>query len=96
MTSQVHYDLGTFCLDADEETCCLSSPAAFELIPPEKRDAFRGEIGHILMKKLDPDVLDECLFEVVSLCNYSTETRNSKSNRLAQMNVQAGMKVSLS
>ena len=44
---------------------------ALKLIPPEKQDEFRGEIGNVLQEQLDPEDLDKSLFEVVSLRNYA-------------------------
>ena len=68
---------------------------AFELIPPDERDSFRGEIGNILLKKLDSEALEANLFEVVSLCNFSMAIISDDDERkeLAKMNLQAGMKV---
>ena len=70
--------------------------AALKLIPPEKQDDFRGTIGNILNKQLDPEDLDKCFFEVVSLRNHAVATISSEEERkeLATMNLQAGMKAS--
>lgn len=70
--------------------------AAFELIPFDKRDSFRGKIGSLLMEKLDTDVLESLLFEVVCLRNCSMGTISDEGERteLAKMNLRAGMKVS--
>lgn len=70
--------------------------AAFELIPAEKRDSFRGRIGHILLEKLDKETLEINLFEVVSLCNCAIGNLSGeeKQKELANLNLRAGMKVS--
>ena len=70
--------------------------AALKLIPPEKQDDFRGTIGNILNKQLDPEDLDKCFFEVVSLRNHAVATISSEEERkeLATMNLEAGMKAS--
>lgn len=67
--------------------------AAIQLIPLDKQDNFRGEIGSVLMEQLDPDVLDDSLFAVVSLCNYSIDDLDTKVKRkeLAAMNLKAGV-----
>ena len=69
--------------------------AAFELIPPNDRDSFRGEIGNILLEQLDDDALEANLFKVVSLRNFAMATISDDDDRrgLAQMNLRAGMKV---
>ena len=68
--------------------------ACLELIPAEKRNSFRGEIGSILTKKLNTEELDELLLEVTSLRNCDIDVL-SKEERLdlAGMNLQAGTKV---
>jgi len=68
---------------------------AFELIPPNDRDSFRGKIGNILLSKLDSEELDANLFEVVSLCNFAMDTISDGEERieLAKMNLRAGLKV---
>ena len=70
--------------------------AALKLIPPEKQDGFRGEIGNVLQEQLDPEDLDNSLFEVVSLRNYAVATISSDEERkeLATMNLQAALKAS--
>jgi predicted ATPase len=70
--------------------------AALKLIPPEKQDSFRGEIGNVLNKQLDPEELDKSIFEVVTLRNYAVATISSEEERkeLATMNLEAGLKAS--
>lgn len=70
--------------------------AAFELIPFDRRDSFRGKIGSLLMEKLDEEVLEGLLFEVVSLrnCSMGNITNEDERTELAKMNLRAGMKVS--
>ena len=69
--------------------------AAFLLIPEAERDTFRGTMGNILMKKLDPDALEESLFEVVSLRNCAISLMNREERKaLAEMNLRAGLKAS--
>lgn len=70
--------------------------AAFELIPAEKRDLFRGKIGLILLDKLDETTLESNLFEVVSLCNCAMSSISGEGERrvLANLNQRAGLKVS--
>ena len=70
--------------------------AAFELIPFDRRDSFRGKIGSLLMEKLDEEVLEGLLFEVVSLrnCSMGNITDEVERTELAKMNLRAGMKVS--
>lgn len=69
--------------------------ASFSLIPPEKRDAFRGRLGDILLKRLHPEELEASLFEVVSLCNCQIASISHDEDRvmLAKMNLRAGRKV---
>ena len=69
--------------------------AAFDLIPTDKRDTFRGKIGSLLMENLDPEVLETHLFEIVSLRNCAMDTISVEGERteLAKMNLRAGMKV---
>ena len=69
--------------------------AAFELIPPNDRDSFRGEIGNILLEQLDDDALEANLFKVVSLRNFAMATISDDDDYrgLDQMNLRAGMKV---
>ena len=47
----------------DEDTCRFVHDkiqlASYEMIPPEKRNEFKGEIGGILLKSLDEDTLEE-------------------------------------
>lgn len=68
--------------------------ASFELVPREKRNSFRGEIGDILMQNYSEEL--EHLFEVVSLRNYSnmSSMTEEKCHELARMNLQAGMMAS--
>lgn len=68
--------------------------AAFELIPSDQQDSFRGRIGSILMTKLDPEDLNDCLFEVVSLRNFVMPSSGDERKELAQANLQAGRKAS--
>lgn len=70
--------------------------AAIDLIPDEKKDSFRGEIGHILLEKLDKETLESNLFEVVSLCNCAMGSISNEGTRkvLANLNQRAGLKVS--
>lgn len=71
--------------------------AALELIPVQRRDSFRGEIGATLMENLDPSVLEKYLFDVVSLCNCSTESLSVLERQgLGLMNFRAGSKASKS
>lgn len=69
--------------------------AAFQLIPPNDRDSFRGEIGNILLEELDDDALEANLFKVVSLRNFAMAAISDDDDRrgLARMNLRAGMKV---
>lgn len=68
--------------------------SAFELIPSERRDSLKGDIGGVLMDKLDPDTFDRCLFEIVSLRNCAASSL-SEAERidLADLNLRAGIKV---
>jgi len=69
--------------------------AAFELIPSDKRDSFRGKVGNALMTRLDPDLLEEFLFEAVTLQNYAMSTMSGDERKaLAKMNLRAGLKAS--
>ena len=68
--------------------------AAFELIPSEKRNSFRGEIGEALMKHLDPASLEDVLFEAVSLRNCAIPDPEEERHTLALMNLEAGLKAS--
>ena len=80
-----------------EEFYCFShdqiKSAAFDLIPEAERDAFRHEIGTILMNKLDPLSLEESLFVVVSLRNCAKSSLPKRERQaLAKMNLRAGLK----
>ena len=70
--------------------------AAMELIAKDKRDAFRGTIGNLLLKKLDHEAVESNLFEVVSLRNCAMATISDEEERkeLASMNLRAGIKAS--
>ena len=69
--------------------------AAFELIPAERRDSFKGSIGDIFIKHLDRDTFDKYLFEIVSLRNCASELLSyDEQIDLAYLNVQAGLKAS--
>lgn len=70
--------------------------AAYDLISDEKKDSFRGEIGLILLDKLEETALESNLFEVVSLCNCAIDNLSGEEKRrvLANLNLRAGMKVS--
>ena len=47
------------------------------------------------MKKLDPDALEDSLFEVVSLRNCAMSSMDREERKsLAEMNLRAGLKVS--
>lgn len=78
-----------------ENALCFShdkiQQAALELIPLEERNSFRGEIGNILLNRLDPEALEANLFEVVSLHNFADNSNMRKES--AKMNLRAGMKV---
>ena len=85
--------------DDNEDVWCFShdriQSAAFSLISPEKQDSFRGEIGNILQRNLEPGDLEASLFEVVSLRNCSAISSNEGERReLAKLNLRAGMKAS--
>eukprot|EP00985_Skeletonema_marinoi_P000794 scaffold299_cov113-Skeletonema_marinoi.AAC.1 len=69
---------------------------AFELICPEQRDSFRGKIGSILLQSLSPAELEASLFEVVGLlnCAASNITDDEERDKLARMNLKAGIKAS--
>lgn len=69
--------------------------AAFELISPEKRDAFRGDIGRILMNEMDHEALEDNLFVIVSLKNFGAAYCSTEERlELARLNLRAGMKAS--
>ena len=70
---------------------------AFELIPIDQRDSFRGEIGSIMLEKLDSTELESNIFQVVSLRNCTVATLSNDDDRkeLARLNLRAGMKVSM-
>ena len=70
--------------------------AAYDLIPDEKKDLFRGKIGLILLDKLKETALESNLFEIVSLCNCAMSSISGEGKRrvLANLNLRAGMKVS--
>ena len=68
--------------------------ASLELIPSDERDSFRGKVGNALMTRLDPDLLEECLFEAVTLQNYAMPSMCADERKaLAKMNLRAGLKV---
>jgi len=69
--------------------------AAFQLIPADKRDRFRGSTGSIMMTKLNSDELETHLFGIVSLrnCDVSTIALEEERLELAKLNLRAGMKV---
>ena len=70
---------------------------AFELIPIEQRDSFQGEIGRIMLAKLDSKELESNIFQVVSLRNCTIASLSDENDRieLARLNLRAGMKVSM-
>ena len=79
-----------------EEICHFShdkvQSAAIELIPPDRRNSFRSHIGEALAKKLDPQLLDDMLLEVVSLRNCSVPTSVEEQKALAGLNLEAGLR----
>lgn len=84
--------------DDAKDVWCFShdkiQSAAFSLISPEKQDSFRGELGNILQKNLDPEDLEDSLFEVVSLRNCSAISDEGERRDLAKLNLRAGIKAS--
>ena len=68
---------------------------AFELIPIEQRDSFQGEIGSIMLAKLDSKELESNIFQVVSLRNCTIASLSDDDDRkeLARLNLRAGVKV---
>ena len=70
---------------------------AFELIPIEQRDSFQGEIGRIMLDKLDSKELESNIFQVVSLrnCTIASLCNDDDRKELARLNLRAGMKVSI-
>jgi len=71
---------------------------AFELIPIEQRDSFQGEIGSIMLAKLDSKELESNIFQVVSLRNCTIASLSDDDDdriELARLNLRAGMKVSM-
>jgi len=69
--------------------------SAFQLIPEEERNSFKGQIGNILMSNLEPDALKDAIFEVVSLCNCASLPKSQEDRKkLAKLNLQAGLKAS--
>ena len=68
---------------------------AFELIPIEQRDSFQGEIGRIMLDKLDSKELESNIFQVVSLrnCTIASLCNDDDRKELARLNLRAGMKV---
>lgn len=84
-------DLATQCHFTHDQV----QSAAFELVPVEERDMFRGTVGKKLMNLLDPESLEDNLFEVVSLANYEAAYISAeKRNELARLNIKAGLKAS--
>ncbi|KAL9182984.1 hypothetical protein ACHAXT_004263 [Thalassiosira profunda] len=69
--------------------------AANGLIPEDRRDGFRGELGQTLLNNLDAALLEHYLFDVVSLCNCSSDSLSVLERKgLGLMNLRAGMKAS--
>lgn len=69
--------------------------AAFELVPPENRDSFKGDIGRILINSLDPPALEDSLFDIVSLRNFAAPSvKGEERIKLGEMNVRCGLKAS--
>ena len=69
--------------------------SAFQLIPEEERDSFKGQIGNILMSNLEPNALKDAIFEVVSLSNCASLPKSQEDRKtLAKLNLQAGLKAS--
>ena len=84
-------DLATQCHFTHDEV----QSAAFELVPVDERDTFRGRVGSILMNNLDSESLEDNLFEVVCLKNYEAASISAeKCNELARLNLRAGLKAS--
>ncbi|KAL9182970.1 hypothetical protein ACHAXT_004249 [Thalassiosira profunda] len=69
--------------------------AANGLIPEETRDGFRGELGQTLLNNLDAALIEQYLFDIVSLCNCSSDSLSVlERNGLGWINLRAGMKAS--
>ena len=67
--------------------------SSLDLIPENERVSFRSRLGSILIQKLDPDSLEDNLFEVVSLRNSSIETvPDDERISMAKLNLKAGTK----
>ena len=69
--------------------------AALELISDDKRETFRGKVGDILLRKLDPQALEMSLFEVVILrnCQMASIIDKAECIELAKLNLRAARKV---
>lgn len=87
-------------LEEEGDNVCFShdlvQSSAMELVPLEKRESFKGEIGAILLKHLSADMLEDYLFAAVSLRNCcTTDLSDPERVELAELNLKAGTKVSL-
>mmetsp|Transcript_39577 Transcript_39577/g.95158 ORF Transcript_39577/g.95158 Transcript_39577/m.95158 type:complete len:1108 (-) Transcript_39577:206-3529(-) len=83
-------DLDTYRFAHDE-----IQSAAYQMVPAERRESLKGDIGAHLMEKLDPDSLNRHLFEIVSLRNCAASSLSAAERMdLADLNLQAGIKAS--
>ena len=84
-------------VEVDNETCHFVhsqlQSAALGLIAPQQRDHFRGMIGGVLLRNLDPEELDITLFQVADLLNCTvSEVTGEECEELATLNLNAGKK----
>ena len=68
--------------------------SALEMIPPNEIEAFKGDVGAILLNHLPSNLLDDYLFAAVSLRNCATVLSDSERAELIQLNLKAGITVS--
>ena len=86
-------------IEENDDQICFSHDliqrSALALIPLNERNSFKGEIGLILLNNLDPQMLDDYLFDAVSLrnCTEISELSEKEKERLIDLNLQAGIKV---
>ena len=72
--------------------------AAYTLIPEERKKIVHLSVGRLLLKSIEPEELEEKIFDVVNHLNVSTQLLTSQVEKyeLAQFNLMAGKKAKAS
>ena len=72
--------------------------AAYTLIPEERKKAVHLSVGRLLLKSIEPEELEEKVFDIVNHLNVSAKLLTSQTEKyeLAEFNLMAGKKAKVS